>query len=127
MIESSYCSRDICMAYENFLIIIILIGLVFFGSKRLPELARAIGRSQVEFEMARYGAIKEAHEEIKHRKAAMEGLKERDGNIRLYRARLERAALRAGVQHPEHLSNEELVHTVEEIWMKDENVTILQR
>ena len=103
------------MAYENVLIIIILIGLVFFGSKRLPELARAIGRSQVEFEKARSEAIKEAQKEgIVNRKNSSYELEESNDHDRLDRSRLERAALRAGIQHPEHLSSEELVHAVME-------------
>ncbi|MGE5660781.1 MAG: twin-arginine translocase TatA/TatE family subunit [Ignavibacteriales bacterium] len=35
-----------------------LVGLVFFGCKNLPDLARAIGRSQMEFEIARSASIK---------------------------------------------------------------------
>jgi sec-independent protein translocase protein TatA len=103
------------MAYENVLIIIMLIGLVFFGSKRLPELARAIGRSQVEFEMARSEAIKKVQKEIIPRKTVSAGWEEESNDhALLYRSRLERAALRAGIQGPEHLNNEELVHSVKE-------------
>jgi sec-independent protein translocase protein TatA len=99
------------MGYENVLIIIMLVGLVLFGSKRLPELARAIGRSQMEFEMARSQATKEAQKEIRHRDLAL-GDVGSDEYHRLYRAKLEKAALRAGVQDPKRLADEELVHAV---------------
>ena len=46
------------MAYENAFITLMLVGLVFFGSKKLPELARASGRSQMECEIPRSASIK---------------------------------------------------------------------
>jgi sec-independent protein translocase protein TatA len=99
------------MAYENALIIIMLVGLVFFGSKKLPELARAIGRSQMEFEIARSAAIKEGQKEIP---ASYPASNEIDSHIRdrLWRAKLEKAALRAGIKDPKHLTDEELVHAI---------------
>jgi sec-independent protein translocase protein TatA len=106
-----YCYRDNFMGYENVLIIIMLVGLVLFGSKRLPELARAIGRSQMEFEMARSEATKEAQKEILGRDLASGDIGS-DVHHRLYRVKLEKAALRAGVQDPTHLTDEELVHAV---------------
>jgi Sec-independent protein translocase protein TatA len=47
------------MAYENVILVVILIGTVFFGAKRLPELARSLGRAQTEYEKARIEARKE--------------------------------------------------------------------
>jgi sec-independent protein translocase protein TatA len=99
------------MAYENALIIIMLVGLVFFGSKKLPELARAIGRSQMEFEIARSASIKEGQKEIPGRYLASNDINS-DIRDRLYRAKLEKAALRAGIQDPKHLTDEELVHAI---------------
>src|SRR5215218_6180893 len=99
------------MAYENALIIIMLFGLVFFGSKKLPELARAIGRSQMEFEIARSASIKEGQKEIPGRYLASNDINS-DIRDRLYRAKLEKAALRAGIQDPKHLTDEELVHAI---------------
>jgi len=99
------------MAYENALIILMLVGLVFFGSKRLPELARAIGRSQMEFEIARSASIKEGQKEIPGRYLASNDINS-DIRDRLYRAKLEKAALRAGIQDPKHLTDEELVHAI---------------
>jgi sec-independent protein translocase protein TatA len=99
------------MAYENALIIIMLVGLIFFGSKKLPELARAIGRAQMEFEIARSTSIKEGQKEIPARYLASNDINS-DIRDRLYRAKLEKAALRAGIQDPKHLTDEELVHSI---------------
>ena len=92
-----------------------LVGLEFFGSKKLPELARAIGRSQMEFEIARSAAIKEGQKEIPG--SGYTGYTASNGTNsdirdRLYRAKLEKAASRAGIQDPKHLTNEELVHEI---------------
>jgi TatA/E family protein of Tat protein translocase len=93
------------------LIIIMLVGLVFFGSKKLPELARAIGRSQMEFEIARSASIKEGQKEIPHRYLASNDMNSDIGD-RLYRAKLEKAASRAGIQDPKRLTDKELVHAI---------------
>ena len=100
------------MAYENALIIIMLVGLVFFGSKKLPELARAIGRSQVEFEIARSAAIKEGQEEIPGNRYLTSNDINGDIRERIYREKLEKAAFRAGIKDPKHLANEELVYAI---------------
>ena len=99
------------MAFENVLIIVMLVGFVLFGSKKLPELARAIGRSQIEFEMARSNAINETQNEIVGR-ALTSSYNDRDPHHQLYRAKLEKAASRAGVQNPEQLTDEELAHAI---------------
>jgi sec-independent protein translocase protein TatA len=41
------------MAFENVLLIMILIGIVLFGSKKLPEPCRVLGKAQSEFEKGR--------------------------------------------------------------------------
>ena len=41
------------MAYENALFVAIIIGLILFGSNKIPEIARALGRAQYEFEKAK--------------------------------------------------------------------------
>jgi sec-independent protein translocase protein TatA len=99
------------MAYENALIMIILVGLVFFGSKKLPELARTIGRSQMEFEIGRSESMKERQKETPGRYLVSNDMKS-DIHDRPYRAKLEKAALSAGVQHPTSLTDKELVYAI---------------
>lgn len=99
------------MAYENAFITLMLVGLVFFGSKKLPELARAGGRSQMEFEIARSASIKWREKEIPGRYLASNDINS-DILDQLYWAKLGKAALRAGIQDPKHLTDEELVHAI---------------
>lgn len=47
------------MAFENVLIVIIIAGIVLFGSKRLPELFRSLGRAHAEYEKAKLEAQRE--------------------------------------------------------------------
>ena len=47
------------MAFENVLLVVILIGVVLFGAKKLPELARALGKAQSEFEKGKRESIRE--------------------------------------------------------------------
>jgi sec-independent protein translocase protein TatA len=51
------------MAFENVLLVVILIGVVFFGAKKLPELARALGKAQSEFEKGKRDSIRETSTE----------------------------------------------------------------
>jgi Sec-independent protein secretion pathway components len=51
------------MAFENVLIIVIIIGVLLFGAKKLPELARALGRAQAEFERGKRESIREISQE----------------------------------------------------------------
>lgn len=52
------------MAYENVILIVIAAGIIIFGAKKLPELAKSLGRAQSDYEKAR----KEAAQEIKQMK-----------------------------------------------------------
>jgi sec-independent protein translocase protein TatA len=56
------------MGFENVLVIVILIGALLFGAKKLPELARALGKAQSEFEKGKresiHGSIHEASAEV---------------------------------------------------------------
>lgn len=64
------------MAFENVLIIVIIIGVLLFGAKKLPELARALGRAQAEFEKGKRESIREisqeANESAKQNKSIFE-------------------------------------------------------
>ena len=46
--------------YENIILVVIAAGVIIFGAKKLPELARSLGRAQADFEKAR----REAKQEI---------------------------------------------------------------
>lgn len=47
------------MGYENLLLVVVMIGVLLFGAKRLPELARSLGRAQIEYEKARIAAMRD--------------------------------------------------------------------
>ena len=51
------------MALENVLLVVILIGVVLFGAQKLPELARALGKAQSEFEKGKRESIRETFTE----------------------------------------------------------------
>ena len=53
------------MAYENIILIIIAAGVILFGAKKLPELARSLGRAHSDYEKAR----REAAQELKQMKS----------------------------------------------------------
>ena len=39
--------------YENIILVVIAAGVIIFGAKKLPELARSLGKAQANFEKAR--------------------------------------------------------------------------
>lgn len=47
------------MAYENVIIAVVIIGVLIFGAKKIPELARTFGKAKGEFEK---GRIQSEHE-----------------------------------------------------------------
>ena len=51
------------MAFENVLLVVILIVVVLFGAQKLPELARALGKAQSEFEKGKRDSIRETSTE----------------------------------------------------------------
>jgi sec-independent protein translocase protein TatA len=50
------------MAYENLIIAAVVIGVVIFGAKKIPELARTFGKARGEFEKGKIEAEKELKE-----------------------------------------------------------------
>jgi len=50
------------MAYENVIIIVVVIGILIFGVKKIPELARTFGKAKGEFEKGRIESEKELKE-----------------------------------------------------------------
>ena len=50
------------MAYENVIIAIVIIVLLIFGAKKIPELARTFGKAKGEFEKGKIESEKELKE-----------------------------------------------------------------
>lgn len=50
------------MAYENVIIAAVIIGALIFGAKKIPELARTLGKAKGEFEKGRIESDKELKE-----------------------------------------------------------------
>jgi sec-independent protein translocase protein TatA len=50
------------MAYENVIIIVVVIAVLIFGAKKIPELARTFGKAKGEFEKGRIESEKELKE-----------------------------------------------------------------
>jgi sec-independent protein translocase protein TatA len=50
------------MAYEQIIIVVIVIGALIFGAKKIPELARTFGKAKGEFEKGRLESEKELKE-----------------------------------------------------------------
>ncbi len=81
------------MAYENVILIVIAAGIILFGAKKLPELARSLGRAQSDYERAR----KEAAQEIRQ-------MKSQDGSVG--REKLEEIADTLGIDYTNKNDNE---------------------
>jgi sec-independent protein translocase protein TatA len=50
------------MAYENIIIAVVIIGVLIFGAKKIPELARTFGKAKGEFEKGKIESEKELKE-----------------------------------------------------------------
>ena len=50
------------MAYENVIIAVVIIGVLIFGAKKIPELARTFGKAKGEFEKGKIESEKELKE-----------------------------------------------------------------
>jgi sec-independent protein translocase protein TatA len=50
------------MAYENVIIVVVVIAILIFGVKKIPELARTFGKAKGEFEKGRIESEKELKE-----------------------------------------------------------------
>ncbi len=50
------------MAYENVIIAVVIIGVLIFGAKKIPELARTFGKAKGEFDKGKIEAEKELKE-----------------------------------------------------------------
>jgi sec-independent protein translocase protein TatA len=90
------------MAYENVLLVIIIAGVVLFGSKKLPELFRSLGRAHSEYEKARLEAQREFV-------TLYDDSNERSTN----RKNLEEIALKLDILNPNSLSDEDLRQSIQ--------------
>jgi len=81
------------MAYETVILVVLALGVVIFGAKKMPELARSLGRAQSEFEKAKIQAMSETSDVTA---------------VVVNREELEDAARAAGIQKVDGLSDEEL-------------------
>ena len=50
------------MAYENVIIAVVIIGVLIFGAKKIPSLARTFGKAKGEFEKGKIESEKELKE-----------------------------------------------------------------
>jgi sec-independent protein translocase protein TatA len=61
--------------------VIVLVILLFFGSKKIPELARGLGKGIREFKDATNNIQREIEESAKPIKEEVEGVKKHSGNL----------------------------------------------
>jgi sec-independent protein translocase protein TatA len=86
------------MGYENLVIVVMVALALLFGAKKLPELARSLGRAQSEFE-----------------KAKMELTQETGGSNEIEKRRkLEDIASKLEIENINSLSDEELHKKIRE-------------
>ena len=52
----------VSIAYENIIIAVVIIGVLIFGAKKIPELARTFGKAKGEFEKGKIESEKELKE-----------------------------------------------------------------
>ena len=90
------------MGYE-WIWLLLIAGIVIFGAKKIPEIARALGKSQGEFEKGKIQGIKEAKE-----------LANSDDRVKLVKA-----AESLGIQH-EGLNDEQLKEALNKSLSKPE-------
>ena len=72
--------------YETVILVVIAIGVIIFGAKKIPDLARSLGRAQGDFEKAR----REARQE-------MNNARNNDGSVG--REKLEQIADTLGISY----------------------------
>jgi sec-independent protein translocase protein TatA len=90
------------MGYENVLLVIIIAGVVLFGSKKLPELFRSLGRAHSEYEQARLEAQRE-----------FITLHDDSNEPRINRKNLEEITSKLDILNPNYLSDEDLRQSIQ--------------
>ena len=103
----TYLMQFIPVGYEWIIIIIIIAGLLFFGYKKIPELARSFGGASTEFQKSRIEAERELN---KLRNVGRENI---DSDTREERRKqLEAIANTLGIDYI-NKNDEELKRTIE--------------
>ena len=93
------------MAYENVILVLVAVGLILFGSRKLPELFKSLGRAKVEYEKAKI----ESKNELAKAEQALKPLDQKmDSKSNLTREKLEEMASKLGVDEHESISDNEL-------------------
>lgn len=93
------------MAYENVILVLVAVGLILFGSRKLPELFKSLGRAKVEYEKAK---IESKNELAKVEQALKPQDQKMDNKSNLTREKLEEMASKLGVDEHESISDNEL-------------------
>ena len=109
---------DLQMAIVNaaeWIIIIVIIAVVIFGAKKVPELARSFGRATTEFEKAKI----EAKKELQRVKDLGTTTTTAPTNVQ-GREKLESVANTLGINHSE-MSDDELRSAIQAEINKDKN------
>lgn len=92
------------MAYENVILVLVAVGLIVFGSKKLPELFRAVGRAQVEYEKAKIESKNELSQ-IGGQRSSEQNI---DNRSSLSREKLEEMAMKLGMDKHQNITDDEL-------------------
>lgn len=93
------------MAYENVILVLVAVGLIVFGSKKLPELFRAVGRAQVEYERAKIESKHELSQIEEYQRSSEQNIDNRSG---LTREKLEEMAMKLGMDKHQDITDDEL-------------------
>ena len=113
---------DLQMAIVNaaeWIIIIVIIAVVIFGAKRVPELARSFGRATTEFEKAKIEAKKELQRVKDLGKTTLSTTTTTATSLQ-DREKLESVANTLGINHSE-MSDDELRSAIQAEINKDKN------
>ena len=111
---------DLQMAIVNateWIIIIVIIAVVIFGAKKVPELARSFGRATTEYERAKIEAKREL-QRVKDLGTSISTSTATDAEVS--RGKLESVANTLGINHSE-MSDDELRSAIQVQINKDKN------
>ncbi|HKX81827.1 MAG TPA: twin-arginine translocase TatA/TatE family subunit [Nitrososphaera sp.] len=101
-------SAILTIAGTEWIIIVLLALVLLFGSKKLPQLSRTIGRAVGEFEKAKSTFRKEMEEASEEARAATSKIPKITGPVSTEREKLETLADTLGISERAHMSDDEL-------------------